>query len=152
MDGPGCMEQKRTLPAARRTLPAQILPALALLLASGGAAAEKLVMPPGMGGVPDIGAIPCKVFNEMNRIAPLGTRHSLITWSAGYLKAVSGKPLQEVVNAADRTGPPWTYDRLAGDLVAYCAANPTAITGDAVSTVAKTLGASGAVPAVTATP
>ena len=113
---------------------------LALLLAAGGASAEKLVMPKGMGGVPDIGAIPCEVYSEMVRIAPLGTRHSLITWSAGYLQAVTAKPLQEVVNAADRTGPAWTYDRLGDELTAFCKANPKALTRDAVLSLARSLG------------
>lgn len=128
------MELKRSSPAAWRALPA-----LALVLASGGASAEKLVMPPGMGGVPDIGAIPCKVFTDMTRVAPLGARHSLITWSAGYLQAVTGKPLQVVVNAADRTGPPWTYDRLGNELAAWCKENPDAVTRDAVLSVARSL-------------
>lgn len=115
------------------------LPALALLLAAGSASAEKLVMPRGMGGVPDIGAIPCEVYNDMMRIGPLGTRHSLITWSAGYLNAVTGKPLQEVVNAVDRTGPAWTYNRLGDELTAFCKANPKALTRDAVLSVARAL-------------
>lgn len=115
------------------------LPALALLLAAGGASAEKLVMPLGMGGVPDIGAIPCEVYNNMMRIGPLGTRHSLITWSAGYLQAVTGKPLQEVVNAADRTGPAWTYDRLGDELTAFCKANPKALTRDAAADLGQRL-------------
>jgi len=117
----------------------QALPVLALLLAAGSASAEKLIMPPGMGGVPDIGAIPCAVYNDMMRIGPLGTRHSLITWSAGYLLAVTGKPLQEAVNAADRTGPPWTYARLGDELTGYCADNPEAMTRDAVKEVAARL-------------
>jgi hypothetical protein len=115
------------------------LPLLSLLLAAGSASAEKLVMPKGMGGVPDIGAIPCEVYSEMVRVAPLGSRHSLITWSAGYLQAVADKPLQEVVNAADRTGPAWTYERLGDELTAFCKANPKAPTRDAVRSVARAL-------------
>lgn len=117
------------------------LPAFVLLIAASGASAEKLVMPKGMGGVPDIGAIPCEVYSEMVRIAPLGSRHSLITWSAGYLQAVTGKPLQEVVNAADRTGPAWTYQRLGDELTDFCKANPKAMTRDAVLGVARALDA-----------
>jgi len=130
------MKVKRNSPAPRHTLPA-----IVLLLASGGAAAEKLVMPAGMGGVPDIGAIPCEVFNNMTRIANPGTRHSLITWAAGYLQAITGKSLQEVVDAADGAGQPWTYARLGDSLAAFCAANPTSGTRDAVASVAKSLGA-----------
>ncbi|MCL4790852.1 MAG: hypothetical protein KJ040_02245 [Gammaproteobacteria bacterium] len=117
----------------------QTLPALALLLAACGASAETLVMPRGMGGVPDIGAIPCSVYNEMVRIAALGSRHSLITWSAGYLQAVTGKSLQDAVNAADRPGSTWTYNRLGDELTAFCKANPEALTRDAVLSVAQAL-------------
>lgn len=126
-----------TLRHATRTLAAVLL-----VSAAGAASAEKLVMPAGMGGVPDIGAIPCKVFNEMTVIGGPGTRHSLITWSAGYLEAVTGKPLQEVVNAADRTGPAWTYPRLGDELAAFCQAKPDALTRDAVRSLAGKLGVS----------
>lgn len=125
----------RTTSVTRR-----VLPGLFLLLAAGLASAEKLAMPRGMGGVPDIGAIPCSVINEMMVVAPLGTRHSLVTWSAGYLNALTGKTLQEVTDSAGATGGAWTYARLADDLVAYCTANPKAVTRDAVVKLAKDLG------------
>lgn len=115
------------------------LAALVLLFAASGASAEPLVMPRGMGGVPDIGAIPCEVFSEMVRISPLGSRHSLITWSAGYLQGVTGKPLQDVLNAADRTDPPWTYQRVGDELTAFCKANPKVTTRDAVAALAAKL-------------
>lgn len=115
------------------------LPALVLLLAAGGAPAEKLEMPRGMGGVPDIGAIPCKVFSEMVRISPLGSRHSLITWAAGYLQAARGKSLQELVDATDGKGSPWTYQRLGDELTTFCKANPEALTRDAVESIAQAL-------------
>ena len=127
-----------TLRHATRTLAAVLL-----VSAAGAASAEKLVMPAGMGGVPDIGAIPCKVFNEMTVIGGPGTRHSLITWAAGYLQAVTGKPLQDVVNAADRSGPAaWTYPRLGDELAAFCKAQPESLTRDAVLNLAGKLGAS----------
>jgi len=110
-----------------------------LLMAAGSAVADRLTMPRGMGGVPDIGAIPCSVFNQMLVVAPFGTRHSLVTWSAGYVQARSGKSLQEAVTAAGGTSGGWTYDRIAGDLEAFCAANPGAVTGDAAASVAKAL-------------
>jgi hypothetical protein len=127
------------------TVPAAVLGTL-LALTAGGAAAGKLVMPKGMGGVPDIGAIPCSVFNEMIVVAPLGTRHSLLTWSAGYLQAVTGKSLQDVADAADAAGGPWTYDRLAGELAAFCAANPKSATRDAAADLSRKLGAHAAAP------
>jgi hypothetical protein len=109
-------------------------------------AGEKLVMPRGMGGVPDIGAIPCSVFNEMTVVGPLGTRHSLLTWSAGYLQALTGKSLQEVVDGADSGNAPWTYDRLADALAGYCAKNPQALTRDAAASLSRSLGVAGAAP------
>jgi hypothetical protein len=128
-----------TLPsrAGRRALPA-----IVLLLATGSASAGKLVLPPGMGGVPDVGAIPCAVLSDMMRIGPLGTRHSLLTWTAGYLKALSGQSLQELVDAASANGRSWTYVQLGDDLVAYCAANPKAVTADAAANLAGKLGVS----------
>jgi hypothetical protein len=116
------------------------LHALVLLLAAGPASAGKLTLPPGMGGVPDIGAIPCSVLTDMMRIGPLGTRHSLLTWTAGYLKALSGKSLQELTDAASVAGRSWTYAQLGDDLVGYCAANPTAVTADAATSLAGKLG------------
>jgi hypothetical protein len=126
-----------TLPscAGRRALYA-----LVLLLAAGSAPAGKLTLPPGMGGVPDIGAVPCSVLTDMMRVGPLGTRHSLLTWTAGYLKALSGKSLQELADAASAAGRSWTYAQLGDDLVAYCAANPGALTADAATSLAGKLG------------
>jgi len=132
------MDGSRTVNAPHHTRRA--LPALVLLLAAGGASAEKLTMPDGMGGVPDIGAIPCSVFSAMMERGPLGTRHSLITWSAGYLKAASGKTLQHLADAAGAGGAPWTYQKLGDELEAWCTANPTAMTADAAASVAAKLG------------
>jgi hypothetical protein len=120
---------------------------MVLLLASGTAVADRLKMPTGMGGVPDIGAIPCSVFNEMAAVAPLGTRHSLLTWSAGYLQGVTGKSLQESADAASVGGQAWTYDRLASELAAYCKDNPKAVTREAAANLARKLGAASAAPA-----
>lgn len=117
-----------------------VLCALMLLLGCSSAMAEKLVMPKGMGGVPDIGAIPCSVFNEMSVVAPLGTRHSLLTWSAGYLQALTGRSLQQLSDTAGPADQPWTYDRLAAELAAYCEANPQAVTRDAAAALARALG------------
>jgi hypothetical protein len=114
--------------------------AATLALACGSAAAEKLVMPAGMGGVPDIGHIPCVVFNEMMVVAPLGTQHSLLTWAAGYLKGATGKSLQELADAVPPAGEPWTYERMAGGLVAFCASNPQATTDAAAADLARALG------------
>lgn len=126
------------------------LPALVLLLTAGGASADKLTMPEGMGGVPDIGAIPCSVFSAMMERGPLGTRHSLITWTAGYLKAASGKTLQNLADAAGAGGAPWTYQKIGDELEAFCTASPTAMTADAAASVAAKLGTTGPAAAATA--
>ncbi len=101
--------------------------------------AEKVELPPGMGGVPDIGAIPCRVFSEMLVIGPLGTRHSLLTWANGYYYARNGKALDELVAAAKESGEDWDFARLTEHFVAYCADNPQAITRAAVASLGEVL-------------
>jgi hypothetical protein len=138
MDGNDRMPARHDRNRPRHALAGVALAAL-LAVAAGPAAAEKLVMPAGMGGVPDIGHIPCAVFNEMMVVAPLGTRHSLLTWTAGYLKGSSGKSLQELADHAPTAGKPWTYESIAEELVAYCAAQPAATTDAAAVALARKL-------------
>lgn len=115
--------------------------AAALCLAATAApAADLLKLPKGMGGVSDIGAIPCSVFSQMIVVAPQGTRLSLLTWAAGYYTGVSGKTLSEVATAASKPDATWDYERLTGQLVDYCAANPKAGTSEAVKDLGRTLG------------
>lgn len=139
------MRTDPSLVAGRRRA---VLGGVVLMLTAGSATADRLVMPKGMGGVPDIGAIPCSVLNEMSVVAPLGTRHSLLTWSAGYLQALTGKTLQDVTDAANAGGGSWTYERLTSELAAYCKDNPKAVTREAAANLARKLGAvGGAAPA-----
>ncbi|WKZ11644.1 MAG: hypothetical protein QY320_11215 [Gammaproteobacteria bacterium] len=115
---------------------------IGLLFGSAGVPAANVKLPAGMGGVPDIGAIPCRVFSQMIVVGPLGTRLSLLTWAAGYFAATSGKTLDEVVTAAaEAGGGEWTFDRLTAHLVDYCAAKPEAATAAAVRDLGTTLGA-----------
>lgn len=111
--------------------------AIVLAASANPALADRLRVPQGMGGVPDIGAIPCSVLNEMVQRAPLGTRHSLLTWAAGYLNASTGLTLQQVADGAP--GGAWTYDRLALALAGYCADNPERSTREAVVDLAGKL-------------
>jgi len=115
-----------------RALAAPIGAALLMLLAQP-AAAAKLRLPDGMGGVPDIGAIPCSVFNEMVSIGPLGTKRLLLTWAQGYYRARSGKTMDEILQGAEEAGQSWDFDRLTGHLVEFCAAAPEASTSAAVA-------------------
>jgi hypothetical protein len=114
---------------------------LALCLATTTTAADLIKLPAGMGGVSDIGAIPCSVFTQMIVVAPQGTRLSLLTWAAGYYAGTAGKTLSEVAAAAGKPGQTWDYERLTGHLVDYCAANPKAVTSEAVRDLGRTLGA-----------
>lgn len=117
------------------------LGALALCFAAATTTAADLIkLPSGMGGVSDIGAIPCSVFSEMTVVAPQGTRLSLLTWAAGYYAGTSGKTLSEVAAAAGKPGQAWDYGRLTGHLVDYCKANPKAATSEAVIDLGRTLG------------
>jgi hypothetical protein len=96
------------------------------------ASAEKLQLPAGMGGVADIGAISCDVFNKMIVIGPLGTKRLLLTWAQGYYHAKSGKTIDELIETAEKTGQTWDFDSLTGHFVDYCAADPEALTSAAV--------------------
>jgi len=114
-----------------RTIKLLVWVAFTLLL-SNTASADKLQLPPGMGGVPDIGAIPCDVFNKMMVIGPLGTKRLLLTWAQGYFHAKSGKTIDEILEAAQEAGQSWDFDSLTGHLADYCAVDPEAPTSAAV--------------------
>ena len=86
-----------------------------------------------MGGVPDIGAIPCEVFNNMMEIGPLGTKRLLLTWAQGYYFAKSGQTIDEIIEVAGKAGHTWDFDSLTGHLVDYCVADPEALTAVAVA-------------------
>ncbi len=102
-------------------------------LMSNSALADKLVLPSGMGGVPDIGAIPCDVFNKMIVIGPLGTKRLLLTWAQGYYHAKTGKTIDEILEDAEKAGQSWDFDSLTAHLTDYCAADPEAPTSAAVA-------------------
>jgi len=106
--------------------------AASLLLVGNPASAEKLKLPLGMGGVPDIGAISCEVFNNMMVVGPLGTKRSLLTWGEGYFYAKTGKTIDEILEAAQAADQSWDFDRLTAHLVNFCAADPDAQTSAAV--------------------
>lgn len=112
---------------------------MVLLLMGSSANAEKLRLPPGMGGVPDIGAIPCDVFSKMIVVGPLGTKRLLLTWAQGYYRANSGKTIDEILADTNGAGQVWDFERLTGHLVDYCAANPEALTSAAVADLGQRL-------------
>jgi hypothetical protein len=114
-----------------RFIKSLLLPA-SLTLLSTIASADKLMLPPGMGGVPDIGAIPCDVFNKMIVVGPLGTKRLLLTWAEGYYHAKTGKTFDEILQDVETAGQSWDFDSLTGHFVDYCAADPEAHTAAAV--------------------
>ena len=91
-----------------------------------------------MGGVPDIGAIPCDVFNKMIVIGPLGTKRLLLTWAEGYYQAKSGKTIDELIEIAEESQS-WDFDSLTGHFTDYCAANPETLTVAAVADLGEHL-------------
>ncbi len=110
---------------------------------SGTVSADGLKLPAGMGGVPDIGAIPCNVFTEMLVIGPLGTRHSLLTWANGYYYGTTGKTIDELLAMAASAGQQWDFYRLTDHLAAFCEKNPDAITRAAAMDLANELASGG---------
>jgi hypothetical protein len=105
---------------------------MSLLMFGSVTQAERLELPKGMGGVADIGTVPCDVFNRMLVIGPLGTRLSLLTWADGYYYARTEMTMDELVAAAKQSGESWDFERLTDHLAEFCAENPEAITRDAV--------------------
>lgn len=95
-------------------------------------AAAPLKLPEGMGGVPDIGAIPCSVFSEMLVIGPKGTRLSLLTWAEGYYYARTGKSLDEILGSEPNADEAYDFFGLTDHFVEYCAEHPEALTREAV--------------------
>lgn len=108
-----------------------------LLLASAvfaclSASAGQIQLPSGMGGVPNIGAIPCSVFNEMLVIGPKGVRHSLLTWAEGYFFARTGQTLDEIIEGTPDADESYDFYGITDRFVDFCATNPDALTRDAV--------------------
>jgi len=113
--------------------------AMVSMLFTSVALAERLELPKGMGGVADIGTIPCDVFNQMLVVGPQGTRLSLLTWADGYYYARTEKTMDELVAAAKQSGESWDFERLTDHFTEFCAANPEAITRDAVVSLGNEL-------------
>jgi len=117
----------------------QLLLTLTAFFISIGAFAGKLQLPLGMGGVPDIGAIPCGVFNKMIVAGPLGTKRLLLTWAEGYYFAQTGKTLDQILQASETAGKSWNFEYLTEYFVTYCAKDPEALTSAAVADLGHTI-------------
>lgn len=112
---------------SRSALPiGALLSCLALMSADIAAAGEPLALRPGMGGVPDPGALECAYFNDLYPNAPTGFRQTLLYWTEGYIHGKSGRTIDEALAAAPPAAKPWTFDTLTDHLVDYCRANPEA--------------------------
>jgi hypothetical protein len=99
---------------------------LAAVLANSALAADRLTLKPGMGGVPDLGAIRCETFTKILPEGPTGFRQAVLTWAEGYIYGRSGRTIDEVLAAAPAATPAWNFDTLTDHIVAYCTANPVA--------------------------
>lgn len=99
---------------------------LAGFLANAAMAAGKLTLRPGMGGVPDLGAIRCETFTKILPEGPIGFRQAVLTWAEGYIYGKSGQTIDEVLASLPAGSPDWTFDTLTDHIVGYCTSNPAA--------------------------
>lgn len=109
---------------------------LILLLLIGSASpaiAGKLSLRPGMGGVPDLGAVRCETFNDMYPAGPSGLRQAILYWTEGYVYARTGKTMDELLESLEERGARWNFETLTGHVVEFCRANPEAPVPDAVA-------------------
>jgi hypothetical protein len=97
--------------------------AAAAVLALSAATAGKLALKPGMGGVPDLGAIQCKTFNAMYPSGPTGLRQSILYYTEGYVYARTGKTMDDFLASVPRPEQ-WNFETLTGEIVSFCLANP----------------------------
>ena len=86
--------------------------------------AAPLALHPGMGGVPDLGAIRCETFNEMYPAGPNGLRQAILYWTEGYVYAQTGKTLDEVLASPGMSA--WNFGTLTDHIVEFCKARPDA--------------------------
>lgn len=86
--------------------------------------AAPLALYPGMGGVPDLGAIRCATFNDMYPNGPNGLRQAILYWTEGYVYAQTGKTIDEVL-ASPGMGT-WNFETLTDHIVEFCRAQPDA--------------------------
>jgi hypothetical protein len=103
-----------------------------LLAANVATSAEPLALRPGMGGVPDPGAITCEYFNDLYENAPTGFRQTLLYWAEGYIYGKAEQTIDQALAAAPTTAREWTFDTLTDHLVDYCKADPAAAVPAAV--------------------
>ena len=74
---------------------------------------------------------------------PQGTRLSLLTWAEGYYFAKTGRTLSEILADAPNADDAFDFYEVTDRFVDYCAANPEAITSEAVAALAGQLTAAG---------
>lgn len=75
------MELNRQLRRRVTGLCGEFLMALAMAGIGSPLQAAPLALYPGMGGVPDMGAIHCRTFNEMYPAGPNGLRQAILYWT-----------------------------------------------------------------------
>jgi hypothetical protein len=106
---------------------------VASLVAPAGAAvaadAPGIQLRPGMGGVPDLGAMRCGAYSKMHSKGQSGTRQATLYWFEGLVWARSGKTLDAFL-ASVPGGAAWNFETLTSHVLAWCEAHPSAqVTG-----------------------
>lgn len=99
-------------------------------VASGESTTSRVKIHPGMGGVSDIGATDCALFNEMHYNGPTGMEHHVLTWVQGYVHAQTGANIDTLLESLPDGGG-WDFDSLTGVFVEHCKANPEAKVSEA---------------------
>ena len=114
-----------------------------LLLTAGTATNAEYVLPPGMTGVADFGAIDCATFTHMYPAGPTGVGQAVLSWAQGYIYASSGNTLSEALDAAPG-GSNWDFFSLREFIVDYCEQKPEAQLPEAVTKLWATINAGNA--------
>jgi len=127
----------------------RVLSLLVVFMITGAASAEnttsRVKIHPGMGGVSDIGATDCALFNEMHYNGPTGMEHHVLTWVQGYVHAKTGANIDTLLEPLPDGGG-WDFDSLTGVFVDYCKANPDAKVSEAAISLWSVLEAGQSAP------
>lgn len=115
------------------------IPALVVALLAAPALAAPLALHPGMGGVPNLGAIRCSTYNDIYPNGPAGLRQATLYFTDGYVYARTGRTLDDFL-AGRSDADAWNFDTLTGHVVDFCVAHPELQVSAAVDDLWKQLG------------
>lgn len=110
------------------------------VLVSPAGGAGPIRLRPGLGGVPDPGAIDCAMFNKIYPNGPSGLRQATLYWLEGLVYGRTGKTLDEFL-ADSLVASSWNFETLTDHIVNFCAADPAAPVSSAVEDLWRRLDA-----------